>query len=114
MKVLVKVGLEVLCVLGFCKSAMDWDLGVGHGLRRSETNREIQTPSRGNCVQQNVVCHHLKDHEGKQSRALKRDKKNIFISRNTIFFVVLAQITGADFCSRQWIGIAKVRLANSM
>ena len=25
---------KVLCVLGFCKSAMDWDLGVGGGLRQ--------------------------------------------------------------------------------
>ena len=24
---------QVLCVLGFCKSAMDWDLGVGAGLK---------------------------------------------------------------------------------
>ena len=42
---MVKVGLEVLCVLGFCKSAMDWDLGVGQGLRRSETDQDIQTLS---------------------------------------------------------------------
>ena len=28
-------GSQVLCVLGFCKSAMDWDLGVGQKLSHS-------------------------------------------------------------------------------
>jgi hypothetical protein len=92
MKVMVKVGLEVLCVLGFCKSAMDWDLGVGQGLRRSETNQEIQTLSglaesitskSSNKMLYANVCHYQKGSK-RIKQACRAECKKEHIYENTL------------------------------
>ena len=52
-----------------------------------------------------------KDQKGSRRHAEQSVKKSIFTK---ILFMVLVQVTGADFCSHRGIGVARVRLANSM